>query len=120
MKNLFKLIFSVWYRNRFQHFGSNSWISPRGCFLLPDRISIGDNVYIGPGAYISCNQGLTIGNGVTVGPKLLIMGGDHNFRIVGKAIHEIEYGGINAPVKIEDDVWIGARVTMSIPGQNGH
>jgi acetyltransferase-like isoleucine patch superfamily enzyme len=73
---------------------------------------VGDNVYIGPRAYISASKGISIGNGVTIGPEFMVMGGDHNFRVVGLPIADAKSSGKNYPIIIEDDVWIGARVTV--------
>ncbi|MFH2067481.1 MAG: acyltransferase [Pseudomonadota bacterium] len=107
-----KRLFHFLWKIRFGKIGNNSWISPKGVFMHPKQIQIGSNVFIGHGATISCTAGLSIGDGVTIGPGVTIMGGDHNYRIVGKRIHEVTTGGINMPVIIEDDVWIGASTTI--------
>jgi len=112
LKKIFKKIYNLYLRNKLGRFGSNSWLSPFGTYLCKRKILIGNNVYVGKGAYLSANAGLHIGNGVTVGPELMVMGGDHKFDEVGMLIHQMTTGGANQPVIIEDDVWIGARVTL--------
>ena len=64
---------------------------------------------IGDGAWI-CPR-VTFGKYVLVAPKLAILGGDHRFDIPGTPIM---YSGRPEvpPTVIEDDVWIGYRVTI--------
>lgn len=112
LKNLAKLIYLFWQRRRFAHIGTNSYTNPLGNYYYRGKIYLGDHVYIGDRAILSALEGLRIGNGVTIGPEFIVMGGDHNFRQVGKFIWQAKSGGINQPVIIEDDVWIGARVTV--------
>ncbi|MBT3178540.1 MAG: acyltransferase [Desulfobacula sp.] len=112
MRQVLKKIIVLWFKIRLGKYGRNSWLSPKGVYLYPKKIEIGNNVYIGHGATISCKSGLKIGDGVTIGPGLTIMGGDHNFHTVGKRLFEVETGGENLPVLIEDDVWIGAKTII--------
>jgi acetyltransferase-like isoleucine patch superfamily enzyme len=46
------------------------------------------------------------------GPEVMIIGGDINFTKAGYYMRFVKEGGINLPVTIEDDVWIGARTTI--------
>ena len=57
---------------------------------------------------------VTIGNNVLIGPNVVISSATHNidYRIRNKDNH-MDIGG--APVVIEDNVWIGANVTV-MPG----
>ena len=65
--------------------------------------------YIGPGA--GSPSGVRMGKYVMIGPELLITGADHCFDIPGTAVI---FSGRPQPREciIEDDVWIGARVTV--------
>ncbi|TVP72916.1 MAG: antibiotic acetyltransferase [Rhodobacteraceae bacterium] len=65
--------------------------------------------YIGAGAVIPA--GVIMGNYVMIGPDLLITGDDHRIDCPGLAVI---FSGRPAPrpVILEDDVWIGARVTI--------
>lgn len=112
MKRFLKYVYHIYISRTFGSFDKSSWISPFGTYLCKKQIFIGSNVYIGKGAFLSANTGLTIGNGVTVGPEWMVMGGDHKFNEVGKRIFQMTTGRTNLPVIIEDDVWIGARVTI--------
>jgi len=112
MKQALKKLYVLLMRRRFGAWGKNSYLSPFGTYLEPEKIFIGDNVYIGPRAMISVSERITIGHGVTIGPEFMAMGGDHNFRKVGCWIHQLKTGGENRPIVIENDVWIGARVLI--------
>ena len=112
MQKALKKIIVLWFRMRIGKYGRNTWLHPKGTYLYPKKIEIGNNVYIGHGATISCKAGLKIGDGVTIGPGLTIMGGDHNFRVVGKKVSEVKTDGKNLPVIIESDVWIGANTLI--------
>ncbi|MFP4488753.1 MAG: acyltransferase, partial [Bacteroidales bacterium] len=91
--------------------GRENRLGPGGRFYHHREISFGDSIYIGPGFHISAYK-LSIGNGVQIGPRLLIECHDHTFNVVGKTLWEIRkiknYGGVS----IEDDVWIGANVSI--------
>ena len=107
-----KLIARNWYRRKFKSCGRNFRWDPLSSFIVrPDQAEIGDNVYLGEGFHISVHDSLRIGDGVVAGPRLIIMGGDHEFEHIGKRFYEIKEGN-NLPVAIEQDVWIGARVTI--------
>ena len=76
------------------------------------EIEIGN--YSGLGINCSVPFDLKIGNDVMMGPDVIIIGENHHFddltvpmRIQGKTK--------SPPVRIEDDVWIGARATI-LPG----
>ncbi len=112
LKELVRSLQLSWQRRRFLHFGEGSHISPFGIYIPSCKIYVGNQVYIGPRAILSATEGLYIGDGVTIGPEFMVMGGDHNFRLVGKRIWEVKTGGVNEPVSIEDDVWIGGRVVV--------
>ena len=112
IKKLLRTIYFCYSRRRFARMGLNSYLHPLGIYGRPKSIYIGNHVYIGPRAILSATEGLLVGDGVTIGPEFIVMGGDHNFREVGKRIWEAKSGGINQQIVIEDDVWIGARVTV--------
>ncbi len=112
MKSMVHKLYTLYLRKRFKSVGYHAHISFRGLYMHGHAIEIGDNVYIGPKAILSATKGLRIGDGVTIGPELIVMGGDHNMRTVGASFHENTHGGVNEPVTIEKDVWIGARVLI--------
>jgi len=67
--------------------------------------------YIGPRASIP--SGVEAGKYVMIGPELLITGQDHNFDRPGIPII---FSGrpLRGTCVIEDDVWVGARVTIML------
>lgn len=102
---LFRPLFARCGRNvRFDAFSHYSF----------ESIHIGDDVYIGPGAVFSAKKGLFIGSKVLFGSGVTIMGGDHNTSVVGSYMADVSQKRPqdDLPVVIEDDVWIGARVTI--------
>lgn len=88
------------------HFGYDSK------FLDHRLIEVGDNVFMGLGTLISVNVTVIIGNNVMFGPRVTIIGGNHNFNKVGIPMRYVKTGGENIPIIIENDVWIGANVTI--------
>ena len=105
-------MYTFWLRRCLAHMGEGSYLHPLGMYGNKKCLYVGDHVYIGPRAIVSASEGFVIGDGVTIGPEFIVMGGDHNFRVVGKFIWETTSGGVNQQVKIENDVWIGARVIV--------
>ncbi len=76
------------------------------------EITVGDKVFLGDGTTIGGKVAVNIGNNVMFGPEVMIRGGDHNFSVVGKPMAEVKTGGVNLPITIENDVWIGTRVIV--------
>lgn len=81
------------------------------------NMTVGSNVHFGARSLIFCTRApLTIGNYVVFGPETIIITGDHRFDIVGEYIIEVtdemKLPKNDQPVTIEDDCWIGARVTI--------
>ena len=80
----------------------------RNCQIHPS-LRMGPYGYIGPGADIPV--GVEMGKYVLIGPGLVITGGDHRFDRPGVAM--VFSGRAEPePCVLEDDVWIGARVTI--------
>jgi maltose O-acetyltransferase len=70
------------------------------------RLSIGTSTFINYGVSISAHDGVTIGDNCQVGNYTLIMDNDYHDAVDRTRIGE------SRPIVIEDDVWIGARVTI--------
>lgn len=92
--------------------GKNFKLGPNVIIYNRKDVEIGDDVFIGDKTTIGGKVAIKIGNNVMFGPEVMIRGGDHNFSVVGKPMRFIKEGGINLPINIEDDVWIGARVII--------
>jgi virginiamycin A acetyltransferase len=75
-------------------------------------IIIGDYCYINSGCVFYSGHGINIGNNVLIGPNCNIVPSNHNFSdrqtIIRLQGHMHSKGG----VVIEDDVWLGANVTV--------
>lgn len=79
------------------------------------NLMIGDHTLISKGAVFYCTEApLIIGKRVIFGPRPTIITGDHRIDVIGNYIQEnIEKLAENdMSVVIEDDVWIGANVTI--------
>lgn len=74
------------------------------------KLRIGNNVGISEFAYIQVRGDVSIGNNVIVGPRFNLISENHVFSDKNKPIKE---QGVNRiGVKIEENVWIGASVTI--------
>lgn len=96
--------------------GNNVYIG-RNCSLTEKNISVGNDVSIGD----ECNFTTTlahiyIGNKVAFGPRVTIRGGNHRTDIIGKFMIDVsekeKLPENDQDVIIEDDVWVGANVTI--------
>lgn len=81
--------------------------------LAPGGVSIGNHVYINHNTDIYGQGGVEIGNYVLIGPNSNILSVNHAFRDWTQPI--ASQGITTKKVRIEDDVWICANVTV-IPG----
>lgn len=104
----------VFLRARLRRCGRRTYLDPRGIYSW-ESISVGSDVFVAPGAFFSATvSAIEIGDKVMMGPGVTILGGDHNTSVVGKAMCDIteKRPEDDAPVVIEDDVWIGARAVL--------
>lgn len=69
-------------------------------------LSIGDGCYINYGTNISARAGVTIGKNVAIGQYSIIMDDDYHSPL------DHRRAGKRAPIVIEDDAWLGARVIV--------
>lgn len=110
-------------RNRLLRYFMLSLIPEKGNnirFSARDSISyqklvLGSNIYIGRGAKISSAKSkIYIGSNVMFGPNVLIRGGNHNTSVLGKFMIDVhsKRPEDDEDVRIEDDVWVGANVTI--------
>ncbi len=92
--------------------GQGTLIRPSGLYNgeIGDGLSIGSYSSIGVESYIGCSGQIIIGNYVMIGPKITIIAENHKHD--RKDIPMLLQGVIRKGVTIEDDVWIGANVTI--------
>lgn len=76
-----------------------------------DKIFIGNRVFVGPGANFSVHERLEIQDDVLIGPDVMILSGNHQIDVIGQTINASHQGN-NGICRIEQDVWIGARVIV--------
>ena len=95
--------FQLAFVYRFKSVGRNIRLD-RGLFILPGRVSLGDNVFIG--RYSFLDGEIRIGNGVMLAASVAIVGGDHAYLQVGQPLFAAPREHWKQTV-IHDDVWIG-------------
>lgn len=110
------IIMSKHNKRKMKSCGKNVSLHPStSVYFGLENLSLGNNVSIPRFAHIFCTDApLTIGNNVIFGPAPTIVTGDHRIDVIGKPIF-LSYDKLpenDSPVIIEDDVWIGAHVTI--------
>jgi putative colanic acid biosynthesis acetyltransferase WcaF len=75
---------------------------------FPWKLTIGDNVWLGEDCWIDNLDHVTIGNNVCISQGALLLTGNHDYTHSSMPYR-------NAPVVIEDGVWIGAK-SIVCPG----
>ncbi len=77
----------------------------------PGLVSIGDHCYLGAGVRLyAWNERITIGSHVLVSADVLMITRNHNYADL--AVPMARQGYTDAPITIEDDVWIGFRAII--------
>ena len=72
-------------------------------------LTIGNNAYINVNSMIVCHDNIEIGDDVQFGPNVQIYDHDHDYRAEG-GVKAGKYK--SSPVKIGDNVWIGANAVI--------
>ncbi len=94
--------------------GKHFRFDPRGCYSFRN-IHVGDDVNLGlRPTIIAARSTVRIGNKVMLGPEVMIIGGGHNTREIGRAMMDVteKRPDDDLGVAVEDDVWIGARAII--------
>jgi acetyltransferase-like isoleucine patch superfamily enzyme len=91
--------------NRYSHINNDVLIQGSGKFLL------GEYSFIGQYTIIGANELVVIGKNVMIAQSVSIRDTDHKFDKLDIPMQE--QGITTAPIKIEDDVWIGHGVTIT-------
>jgi len=115
---LFKYIIRRFYYFKsflkFKSVGTNVILSSGGYIIRPEEITFGNNVFIARRFYISARD-LKFGNNIMIGPNVVIECDNHSYSIPGKTLFEVSNKRKIDPITIENDIWIGANVTI-LPG----
>ncbi len=101
------------YKKRLKSCGERVIFASGVKLFTPKGITIGNNVRIGANSILSGQGGITLGNNIAFGPEVLIWSANHDYFQPEELPYDRKY--IKRPVIIEDNVWIGARVSI-IPG----
>jgi acetyltransferase-like isoleucine patch superfamily enzyme len=108
------LLRRLFYRRRLKRMGAGFKMGMRGRIQTPSAVSIGDRSGINDYAWIAANPHpdgwISVGNDVLLGPFTILHTGKHVTQRVDIPINRQGY--TFAPIVVEDDVWIGARVTV--------
>lgn len=74
------------------------------------ELSIGAGTYIGQFTVICTRDKITIGSNCMIAEHVTVRDQDHNF---GTGVETIESGFTTAAIEIGDNVWIGAKATIT-------
>lgn len=85
--------------------GKGSTIHMKARFYDPKNISIGEDSIIGEGVVLDGRDLLTIGNHVDIATEVMVYNSEHN-------VNDENFMATNAPVRIEDYVFVGPRVII--------
>jgi maltose O-acetyltransferase len=99
-------------RKLFRACGENVNVEQGANFYTGWEIEIGDNSSLGIECMIPYD--LKVGNDVMMGPYVVIVGDSHQFSRTDVPMR-LQGNRKFPPVRIEDDVWIGARAIV-LPG----
>ncbi|EGW37830.1 acyltransferase [Desulfosporosinus sp. OT] len=91
--------------------GNNTIIKSNVIIQGQGRLSIGDQSYISENSVIGCNEEIQIGKAVMLATGVSIRDTDHKFDNI--SIDMVRQGIVTSKVVIEDNVWIGANVSIT-------
>ncbi len=72
---------------------------------FPWKLTIGDNVWLGENSWIDNLDYVTIGSNVCISQGALLLTGNHDYSVPSMPYR-------NAPIVIEEGVWVGAEVVV--------
>ena len=109
--NLFNTIKVFFLKLSGAKIGNNSFIHSNVFILNPENLEVGENSIIGANSEIFNYSKFKIGNYVDIGTQLYINTNNHNVSDPNLYLNN-KTNSISKEIKISDDVWIGARVTI--------
>lgn len=104
---------AYFYHRTLPRCGDELYVHPGVVMYFPMNIELGNRVFMNRGVFITASAKVSIGNDVLIGPYTVINSGNHVYRNSEVPIRQ--QGHVNAPIVIEDDVWIGAHAVV-LPG----
>ena len=110
----FKRLRGWHYGALLEHAGKNLRVAQGVRINNPSLVSVGDDVYVGDSVQLyAWNERITIGSNVLIAAGVRMITRKHGFADVVRPMAEQGYN--NAPIVIEDDVWIGFQ-SVILPG----
>lgn len=97
----------------FRELGGFCWIQPRVTIVRSNRLTVGKHFGCNTGTFIGASGGIAIGDYVLIGSNVTISSAAHP--IDGRLPPVFARPVVPEPVRIEDDVWIGAGASI-LPG----
>lgn len=107
------LVRNIVYRPLFKKSKGLMYIQPRVTFVNMHRIEVDRNFGVNSGTYLNGLGGIKIGSNVVLGSNVTVSSGVHPTE--GREKSVFERPCIPREIIIEDDVWLGAGVTV-VPG----
>jgi len=114
-----KILTRFWricYRQRFKSCGKNVVFDPLTSVITYESVDVGNHVFFGGHAWFSSSADfpIRIGSFVMAGPGLTLLCGDHETEKFGVPMYLVSDKTKNrsGSITIENDVWIGANVTI--------
>ncbi len=96
---------------KFKKYGNNISIGAKGTFMGSYELSLGNNIFIGEKCHIAA-WNFHIGDNVMIGPGFTAVCNDHKYNKIGEYMFEYAEDKEREPIVIENDIWIGANVTV--------
>lgn len=108
----------LWLRRCARSFGNGSWVG-QGTFITGVAdLSIGERSSVARGCTLDARGGLVVGDDTMIGFECVFVTSTHNSSRLDVPMRQ--QGMYSAPIRIGDDVWIGARAIV-LPGVSiGH
>lgn len=113
---IFKIFWAPFIRRSFGACGKQVTISRSASFSGIRNIYVGDRVVLGSALILSTRAKTVIGDDVVFGPHVTIVTGDHRIDMPGRTMFSVrddeKLPENDRDVVIENDVWVGANVTI--------
>jgi maltose O-acetyltransferase len=103
------LVFKLFFKS----LGGFCWVQPGVTVVSANRLRVGKHFGCNTGTYINAVGGVTMGDYVLLGSNVTISSGMHP--IEGRQPPIFARPTVPKPIRIEDDVWIGAGAVI-MPG----
>ena len=82
------------------------------CIFHPEKLTIGGNSTINENSYVECEGGVKIGSNVMIGHCVSILSNTHNYSDLNIPMNR--QGLSSSEINIGNNVWIGAKATITL------